>query len=114
MAGRQARGSEEHKCALPSHRDLHSFPTRRSSDLIAFGGLLSRQFLFLQVGGKSDVRHAAITDGGTAGQGIGRAQVCTPITPRSTLFPYTTLFRSDCVWRPAFATIPVLASRWEK
>src|SRR4030095_5397437 len=25
---------------------------------------------------------------------IGRAQVCTPVTQRSTLFPYTTLFRS--------------------
>src|ERR1044072_802389 len=25
---------------------------------------------------------------------IGRAHVCTPVTPRSTLFPYTTLFRS--------------------
>src|SRR5260221_324075 len=27
-------------------------------------------------------------------QKIGRAHVCTPVTPRSTLFPYTTLFRS--------------------
>src|ERR1044072_362743 len=26
--------------------------------------------------------------------GIGRAHVRTPVTPRSTLFPYTTLFRS--------------------
>src|SRR4030095_10990635 len=27
-------------------------------------------------------------------QKIGRAHVCTPVTQRSTLFPYTTLFRS--------------------
>src|SRR5476649_266871 len=31
-AGRQRR-SEEHTSELQSHRDLHSFPTRRSSDL---------------------------------------------------------------------------------
>src|SRR5579875_1674043 len=29
----QARRSEEHTSELQSHRDLHSFPTRRSSDL---------------------------------------------------------------------------------
>src|SRR4030095_13682169 len=28
-----SRRSEEHTSALQSHRDLHSFPTRRSSDL---------------------------------------------------------------------------------
>src|ERR671927_89485 len=28
------RRSEEHTSELQSHRDLHSFPTRRSSDLI--------------------------------------------------------------------------------
>src|SRR5476649_329233 len=28
-----ARRSEEHTSELQSHRDLHSFPTRRSSDL---------------------------------------------------------------------------------
>src|ERR1035437_6007955 len=28
---------------------------------------------------------------------IGRAHVCTPVTPRSTLFPNTTLFRSKLV-----------------
>src|SRR5476649_2016544 len=30
--------SEEHTSELQSHRDLHSFPTRRSSDLAASGG----------------------------------------------------------------------------
>src|SRR6202049_3303310 len=34
--------------------------------------------------------------GGRRGE-IGRAHVCTPVTPRSTLFPYTTLFRSAYV-----------------
>src|SRR5215211_1864199 len=34
QAGRGAR-SEEHTSELQSHRDLHSFPTRRSSDLAA-------------------------------------------------------------------------------
>src|SRR5262252_3760698 len=31
--------SEEHTSELQSHRDLHSFPTRRSSDLLAKPGL---------------------------------------------------------------------------
>src|SRR5215204_2737232 len=30
--------SEEHTSELQSHSDLHSFPTRRSSDLIIFAG----------------------------------------------------------------------------
>src|SRR5476649_2044921 len=29
--------SEEHTSELQSHRDLHSFPTRRSSDLVSIG-----------------------------------------------------------------------------
>src|SRR5476649_1692561 len=32
--------SEEHTSELQSHRDLHSFPTRRSSDLCSSCGLL--------------------------------------------------------------------------
>src|SRR5476649_1762246 len=32
---RQSKRSEEHTSELQSHRDLHSFPTRRSSDLAA-------------------------------------------------------------------------------
>src|SRR5476649_1356289 len=34
--------SEEHTSELQSHRDLHSFPTRRSSDLAIGGMLLSK------------------------------------------------------------------------
>src|SRR5262252_3791571 len=33
LAQREDRRSEEHTSELQSHRDLHSFPTRRSSDL---------------------------------------------------------------------------------
>src|SRR5476649_1626416 len=33
-----ASRSEEHTSELQSHRDLHSFPTRRSSDLSSFVG----------------------------------------------------------------------------
>src|SRR5579875_957049 len=33
--GARAARSEEHTSELQSHRDLHSFPTRRSSDLSA-------------------------------------------------------------------------------
>src|SRR5579875_3732347 len=32
--------SEEHTSELQSHRDLHSFPTRRSSDLLPISGIL--------------------------------------------------------------------------
>src|SRR5262252_128593 len=39
-AGGRAHGdrSEEHTSELQSHRDLHSFPTRRSSDLADYEG----------------------------------------------------------------------------
>src|SRR5882672_3712236 len=33
--------SEEHTSELQSHRDLHSFPTRRSSDLVGWAALLT-------------------------------------------------------------------------
>src|ERR1044072_1397121 len=86
--------SEEHTSAHHSHRDLHSFPTRRSSDLIADSAAAS-----LMAAAEVDAiltgadRIAANRD--TANKiEIGRAHVCTPLTPRSTLFPYTTLFRS--------------------
>src|SRR5579875_1911612 len=35
--GHRASRSEEHTSELQSHRDLHSFPTRRSSDLCRSG-----------------------------------------------------------------------------
>src|SRR5882672_3023613 len=37
------RRSEEHTSELQSHRDLHSFPTRRSSDLWNYAGSRRRQ-----------------------------------------------------------------------
>src|ERR1044072_6900339 len=79
---------------LQSHRDLHSFPTRRSSDLTA--GQL-----------RDDVADVSLdaceVPGGhrmeNAGSRLLHARseehnVRTPVPPRSTLFPYTTLFRS--------------------
>src|SRR5215211_1362390 len=36
-AGTSAARSEEHTSELQSHSDLHSFPTRRSSDLAVLG-----------------------------------------------------------------------------
>src|ERR671926_43336 len=36
----QGDRSEEHTSELQSHRDLHSFPTRRSSDLVGISGQL--------------------------------------------------------------------------
>src|ERR1044072_1251601 len=38
-----AERSEEHTSELQSHRDLHSFPTRRSSDLVAYADLRARR-----------------------------------------------------------------------
>src|SRR5882672_9097447 len=37
FAAAPAPRSEEHTSELQSHRDLHSFPTRRSSDLLFLG-----------------------------------------------------------------------------
>src|SRR5476649_277633 len=43
-----AARSEEHTSELQSHRDLHSFPTRRSSDLVHAHGIVgAAQFLVL-------------------------------------------------------------------
>src|ERR671932_606181 len=86
--------SEEHTSALQSHRDLHSFPTRRSSDLVALAldrGVGEHLGRLLERGrGQPRLRRQRRSRGCQ----IGRAHVCTPVTPRSTLFPYTTLFRS--------------------
>src|SRR4030095_6753110 len=41
-ASERASRSEEHTSALQSHRDLHSFPTRRSSDLMRVCGVSRR------------------------------------------------------------------------
>src|ERR1044072_7292359 len=88
--------SEEHTSGLQSHRDLHSFPTRRSSDLVV-GRLVCCEGGLCAVLA-ADKRNGlwvreCLVDGDDE---IGRAHVWTPVTPRSTLFPYTTLFRSRC------------------
>src|ERR1044072_5259551 len=88
------RRSEEHTSGLHSHRDLPSFPTRRSSDL----GLHDTEEAFAR--GRIVARRALqgldepSERGKRRAQEIGRAHVWTAFTPRSTLFPYTTLFRS--------------------
>src|SRR5919205_1250449 len=45
IAGPSPARSEEHTSELQSHSDLHSFPTRRSSDLQAVRRVRSRLFL---------------------------------------------------------------------
>src|ERR1044072_2160737 len=86
--------SEEHTAEPPSHRYLHSFPTRRSSDLeLGVRGDRARLDDDLAA---LDVLALDATEEQTdvlTGQ-IGRAHGRTPVTPISTLFPYTTLFRS--------------------
>src|ERR1044072_3422206 len=86
--------TEEDTTGLHSHRDLHSFPTRRSSDLAAirrFGSSLKYTPQKTIADGFNEVSR------GRAGYGVvqnGRGHHWTPLTPRSSLFPYTTLFRS--------------------
>src|ERR1044072_362463 len=86
--------SEEDTSALPSHRDLPSFPTRRSSDLytMVLMSAADRNMTDAEMSTMGDmVSHLPVF---RIGHEIGRGHVCTPVTPRSTLFPYTTLFRS--------------------
>src|ERR1044072_6505802 len=86
--------SEEHTSELQSHRYIHSFPTRRSSDLLLDLGndlRLSIPLVNLKVLAQQLNEWQKRT--GLAKQ-IGRAHVRTPVTPIYTLFPDTTLFRS--------------------
>src|ERR1044072_2369566 len=86
--------SEEHTSELQSHRDLHSFPTRRSSDLDDAqreGKRGHQDRPQPQLAGLDRGRYAVHA---LLLQQIGRAHVRTPVTPRSPLFPYATLFRS--------------------
>src|ERR1044072_6882560 len=86
--------SGERTSALPTHRYLHSFPTRRSSDLAdlrrnvgTIEGLIDDAVIPRSA-------TAMLLDESREASQIGRENVCTPDTPISTLFPYTTLFRS--------------------
>src|SRR5262245_48131205 len=131
-------------CFRVSHRCLHSFPTRRSSDLQAYFGLVALRGMLYFIGGSAD-RLSSIAslslDGNTIdtdGRAIAdagripvdrtwfsvpesirseehtselqslRHLVCRLLLPclpsLSTLFPYTTLFRSAGVFRPRRAT----------
>src|ERR1044072_8257971 len=86
--------SGEQTHALPAHRDLPSFPTRRSSDLLNTAkiedeAVAERGVDPVVLGWCGQLRRRP-----EHGLEIGRADACTPGTPRSTLFPYTTLFRS--------------------
>src|ERR1044072_4121183 len=87
--------SGEHTHEPQSHRDLHSFPTRRSSDLKRVDAAKSPEpnRLASQVGAVSD--DIQILRRRRWLRAIGRAHARTPVTPRSTLFSYTTLFRSE-------------------
>src|ERR1044072_8068869 len=86
--------SEEHTSGLQSHRDLHSFPTRRSSDLESRLAYISFAIPAVKGVEFGSGFAAAKMFWSEHNDEIGRAHVWTPVTPRSTLFPYTTLFRS--------------------
>src|ERR1044072_3373266 len=85
---------EEDTSGVQAHRDLHSFPTRRSSDLgeQQCDWRIWRDWLWwcwrhwCWYRRRCGLRWRI--------QQIRRGHVWSPGTPRSTLFPYTTLFRS--------------------
>src|ERR1035438_4295510 len=85
------------------HRDLHSFPTRRSSDLCAVEPSVPGCSAAIRRSGYPEPRicHAKADRKSTrlnsSHLGISYAVFCLlRRPPRSTLFPYTTLFRSVC------------------
>src|SRR3970040_669278 len=76
-----------------SHRDLHSFPTRRSSDLVRLGrgrehGDAVDEAVDRAPFPAHHVRH------GLPVERRSEEHTSELQSPRSTLFPYTTLFRS--------------------
>src|SRR3989304_2238032 len=94
---KSTRLNSSHGYISGAHRDLHSFPTRRSSDLIfdqsetegkrndrLYGDPVDGRPLFFQ---PFDARSEEHTSELQSRLHLGRP-------PRSTLFPYTTLFRS--------------------
>src|SRR5476649_1923991 len=72
--------SEEHTSALQSHSDLHSFPTRRSSDLLRWHDRTATfrrhhvECRARSLAGRYDVTNRFRS------REIGRAHVCTPVT----------------------------------
>src|ERR1035438_5463153 len=81
--------------------DLHSFPTRRSSDLITLYGPDWANPADAIMAGNTNSRETRRIDRkstrlNSSHLGISYAVFCMlRRPPRSTLFPYTTLFRSD-------------------
>src|ERR1035438_2103888 len=82
-------------------RDPPSFPTRRSSDLSIFGFTFSRSLIHIKLhllllhSLHSPVIDRKSTRLNSSHLGISYAVFCLVARPpRSTLFPYTTLFRS--------------------
>src|ERR1044072_9249842 len=59
--------SEEHTAELQSHRDLHSFPTRRSSDLALFGGAYGVTRGLMQEFGENRVLDTPISEAALVG-----------------------------------------------
>src|SRR5574341_509787 len=99
--------SKKHTASLQyptngDHRDLHSFPTRRSSDL----KLRGRPTLIVDDVWGSGRTITAVKNRVSAAQlEVEKAHGFTPVPnkrrpPRSTLFPYTTLFRSQAARPP--------------
>src|SRR3970040_2234203 len=91
--GAGASGDRKSTRLNSSHRDLHSFPTRRSSDLSTVWSLRPRSRTVSIMPGM-DARAPDRT--ATRSGRFGRSEEHTSElqSPRSTLFPYTTLFRS--------------------
>src|SRR6266704_3127288 len=80
----------------PPHRDLHSFPTRRSSDLLATAGpdTLSRPKVLPSHSSSLPASSVTFFCTPIDGKSTRPPPPHPPPPPRSTLFPYTTLFRS--------------------
>src|ERR1044072_6073231 len=107
-----ATRSEEHTSGLTPHRYLHSFPTRRSSDLIQDATSLQGHRLKRSLPAGTALTVDMLVPDVVVRNEIGRAHVWTHATPISTLFPYTTLFRSHSGrYEPAGASAQAIAAR---
>src|SRR3990167_5523034 len=85
-----------------THRDLHSFPTRRSSDLRAIEHvsiLISRR----EISNAIRCHTKGLSGIEAVGQSRSEEHTSELHSPRSSLFPYTTLFRSPS-YRARFHT----------